>query len=107
MGHADLLADVQHRRLVAFPFADDDRAVNRHRIHHATHRLDGDLIRLVTIALPHGVGACDRRLLDDSEEFEGEIGIHHGNDAYFSLLTLTASLSLCAGSSHRVGRSAR
>ena len=30
---ADLLADEQHRRLVALALADDDRAVDRHRVH--------------------------------------------------------------------------
>ena len=30
--NAHLLADVQHRRLVAFPFADDDGAVDRHAV---------------------------------------------------------------------------
>ena len=52
----------------------DDRAVDRQRVHLPAHGFDGDLIRLVTIALPHGLGAGDGRLLDDAEEFEREIG---------------------------------
>ena len=70
---ADLLADVQHRRLVALAFADDDRAVDRHRVHDAAHRLDGHLVRSVPVALAHRVRAGDRRLLDDAQELEGEI----------------------------------
>ena len=73
--HPDLLADVEHRRFVALALADDDGAVDRHRVHHAAHRLDGDLVGLVAIALPHRVGAGDGRLFDDPEKFEREIGI--------------------------------
>jgi hypothetical protein len=65
-----------HRRLVALAFADDDRAVDRHRVHLAAHRLHGHLVGLVTAALTHGVRAGDRRLLDHAQELEGEIGLH-------------------------------
>ncbi len=71
--HADLLADVEHRRLVALAFADDDAAVDRHGVHDAAHRLDGDLIRPLAVALAHGVGARDRSLFDDAEKLEREI----------------------------------
>ncbi len=73
--HADLLADVEHRRLVALALADDDRAVDRHRVHLLPHGLDGHLVGLVAVALPHRVGAGDRRLLDDAQEVEREVGI--------------------------------
>ena len=71
--HADLLADVEHRRLVALAFADDDGAVDRHGVHHLAHRLDGDLVGLVAIALAHRVRARDGGLLDDAQELEREI----------------------------------
>ena len=76
MHQADLLADVEHRRLVALAFADDDRPVDRHGVHHLAHRLDGDLVGLVPVALPHRVRARDGRLLDDAEKLEREVGIH-------------------------------
>ena len=72
---ADLLADVEHRRLVALALADDDRAVDRHRVHLAPHRLDRHLVGLVPVALPHRVRAGDGRLLDDAQEVEREIGV--------------------------------
>jgi hypothetical protein len=72
----DLFADVQHRRLVALSFADDDGPVDRNRVHHPAHRLDGHLVRLVTVALAHRVGAGDRRLFDDAEKFERKVCIH-------------------------------
>ena len=39
-------------------------------VHDLAHRLDGDLIGLVAVALSHRVRARDRRLLDDAEELE-------------------------------------
>ena len=68
--HADPFADVQHRRLVALAFANDDRAVDRHRVHRAAHRFDRGLVGSMTIALPHRVGARDRGLFDDAQELE-------------------------------------
>src|SRR3546814_1567449 len=37
---ADLLADIEHRRLVPLTFADDDRAVEIELVQRLTHRLD-------------------------------------------------------------------
>ena len=37
------------------------------------HRLDGDLIGLVAVALAHRVRAGDGRLFDDAQELEREI----------------------------------
>ena len=68
--HPDLLADVEHRRLVALSLADHDRAVDRHRVHDLAHGLDRDLIGSVAIALPHGVRAGNRRLLDHSQKLQ-------------------------------------
>jgi len=70
VGQTDLLADVEHRRLVAFALADDDGAIDGDGIHDPAHRLDGHLVGLVAIALAHGVGASDGGLLDDPQEFE-------------------------------------
>ena len=65
---ADLFADVEHRRLVALAFADDDGAVDRHGVHLAAHRLDRHLIGAVAIALAHRVGARDGGLFGDAKE---------------------------------------
>ena len=71
---------------------------------HSPHRLDRDLVGLVAVALPHRVRARDRRLLDDAEELEREVGVH--------TLDLGSAAGRCrrlrtAGSSQRVGRSWR
>jgi hypothetical protein len=70
MGHANLFADEQHRRLVALAFANNDRPVDRHRVHGAAHCFDRGLVRSVTIALPHRVCARNGRLLDHAQELE-------------------------------------
>jgi hypothetical protein len=57
-------------RTGALALADDDGAVDGHRVHHPAHRLDGDLIRPVAVALPHRVRAGNGGLLDDAQEFE-------------------------------------
>ena len=111
--HADPLADVEHRRFVALALADDDRAVDRHRVHLVPHRFDGDLIGLVPIALPHRVRAGDRRLLDDPDEVERQIGIDVGvgrrvaRRAVHGLDVVVTVLRSTAGSSQRAGLSVR
>jgi hypothetical protein len=54
---ADVLADVEHRGLVTFTFADDDAAAHRHRVHDLSHGFDSDMVRILTVALAH----CPRR----------------------------------------------
>ena len=70
VGQADLLADIQHRRLVPLSLADDNRAVDRHPVHLAAHGFHRDLIGFVTVPLSHRVRAGNGRLLDDAEEIQ-------------------------------------
>ena len=57
----DLLADVEHRRLVALAFADDDCAVDGDGVHGVPHGLDGDVVGVFAVALAHGFGARQSR----------------------------------------------
>ena len=107
----DLLADVEHRRLVALAFADDDGAVDRHGVQHSPHRLDGGLVGLVAVALAHRVRAGDGRLLDDAEELEGEVGVHRARPLEQLAARLPArpaarSASACPGGSRARSRPA-
>src|SRR5258708_27199318 len=52
-------SDVEHRRLVALAFSDNDSSANRDLIKRLPHRFDRHLIRLVCIALTHGVGRSE------------------------------------------------
>ena len=47
---ADLLAVVEHRRLVLLALADDDDAVHRDGVEHEAHRVDGGLVGGVLVA---------------------------------------------------------
>jgi hypothetical protein len=70
---ADLLADEQHRRLVALAFADDDRSVDRHFVERPSHGLDRRAVRRVPVPLAHRLRAGDAGLLDHAKQFEREI----------------------------------
>ncbi len=50
---ADLLADVEHRRLVALPLADDDPAGELDLVHRPAHCLDGGPVGAVLLAAAH------------------------------------------------------
>ena len=49
---ADLLAVVEHRRLVLLALADHDDAVHRHRVEHQAHRVDGRAVGALLLARP-------------------------------------------------------
>ena len=76
---AHLLADVEHRRLVALALADDDGAVDVDGLHLVTHGFDGDVVRALPVALAHGPRGGDGGAFDDSHELERQIGRNHGH----------------------------
>ena len=67
---ADLFADIEHRSLVAFAFADDDAAAHRHGVHHLAHRFDRDVVGVFAVALAHRLGRFDRRRLGHTQKIE-------------------------------------
>ena len=72
---ADLLADIQHRRLVHFALADHHGAGDGDGVEGAAHGLDGGAVGLVLLAEtdPARGGKC--RGLGDAHEFEGEVAV--------------------------------
>ena len=74
-GPADLLADEEHRRLVALALADHDRAVDIDGVELPAHRLDRGLIRC-PVPLAHRLSTRDGRRLDDPQEIERKIGMN-------------------------------
>ena len=72
---ADLLAVVEHRRLVLLAFADDDDAVHRHGGEHGAHRLDGGAVHADLVAPSNPARRRHRRRLGDAHELEGEVAI--------------------------------
>ena len=75
---ADRLADVEHRRFVPLPLADDDRALNVHDVEDPPHRRDGGLIGGVLVSASHPAGGRERGRLGDTHQLEAEVSIHLG-----------------------------
>ncbi len=76
LARADLLADEQHRRLVALALADDDRAAHLDLVEGLAHRLDRGAIRGHSIAAAHVARRFDGRRLGDADHLEREQGFH-------------------------------
>ena len=74
---ADVLADVEHRRLVALALADDHFAAHRQGVHLLAHRLDGDMVGVVTLALAHRPRGFDRGRLGHPQEFPRKLVLDH------------------------------
>ena len=72
---ADLLADVEHGRLVALAFADDDGAAHGNCLHGFAHGLGRDLVGEFAVALSHGVGGSDGGVLYHPQELQCQIAL--------------------------------
>src|SRR5258708_6225841 len=74
---ADLLADVEHRRLVALALADDDAPVERDLVHRLAHCFHGRPVGLVVISVTHPVRGGDRRGLGDADKLQTRCAFDH------------------------------
>ena len=72
---ADLLADVEHRRLVALALADHHGALDVEHVERLAHRVDRRLIGRVLVAATHPGRARDRRALGHPHRLEREVAI--------------------------------
>ena len=72
---ADLLAVVEHRRLVLLALADDHRAPHRHRADELAHRVDGRPVAAVLVPAPDEPARRHRGRLRHPHEFEREVAI--------------------------------
>ena len=77
---ADVLAVVEHRRLVLLALADDDDAVHRDRVEHEAHRVDGGLVGGDLVAAADPAGGGERGGLGDAHELEREVAV--GRDGW-------------------------
>ena len=73
---ADLLADIEHRRLVALALADHHGAVDRQAVERLAHRVDRGLVGRLLVAAPHQPRGGQRRRLGDAHRFQRQIAIH-------------------------------
>ncbi len=69
VAQSDLLADVQHRGLVALALADDDLAVDIQRVQRRAHGVDGQLVSLFLVA------ATDLGVAGDGGQFGDPGGV--------------------------------
>ena len=67
---ADLLADEEHRRLVALAFADHHRAVDLELVQLAPHGIDRGLVGGLLVATPAQPRGSDRGALGHAHQFE-------------------------------------
>jgi hypothetical protein len=95
---ADLLADIEHRRLVALALADDDGAVELELVEGTAHRLDRGLIGSAFVAAPDQPGSRHRRRLGHPHHLQHQQAIeyvtcmHHIRD-HPSILSVTPRIS--------------
>ena len=72
---ADLLAVVEHRRLVLLALADHDDAVHRDRVEHQPHRVDGGAVGALLLAAADPAAGGERPRLGHPDELEREVAI--------------------------------
>src|SRR4029079_1010912 len=72
---ADLLADVEHRRLVALALADDDLALDVEAVQRGAHGVDRHLIGGPLVAAPDQLESGHGGGLGDADRFEDEAAV--------------------------------
>src|SRR5581483_4855270 len=75
---ADVLADVQHRRLVLLALADDDDAVHVDVAEAAAHRVDRGAVGLLLVVAAHETGGRHGGALGDAHQLEGQVAVDGG-----------------------------
>src|SRR5207248_1515421 len=71
-----LFADIQHRCLVAFTFANDDRSAHGNGIHGAAHGFGSYLISPFAVTHAHRLGRFNGRFFHDASELERQFKLH-------------------------------
>ena len=72
---ADVLAVVEHRRLVLLALADHDDAVHGDRVEQHPHRVHGRAVGALLVAAPDPAGAGERGVLGRTHELHREVAI--------------------------------
>ena len=81
---ADLLAVVEHRRLVLLALADHDDAAHLHAVEDGAHRVDGGLVGGFLLAATDPASRSHRTGLGDAHELQRDVAIRgrHGRRSY-------------------------
>ena len=72
---ADLLADVEHRRLVALALADHHGAVDVEHVERLAHRVDGGLVGGLLVAVADQPGAGEGRGLGHADGVQRQVAV--------------------------------
>ena len=72
---ADLLAVVEHRRVVLLALADDHDAAHGHRVDQLAHRVDGGAVAALLVAAADPASRGHRAGLGDPHQFQGEVAV--------------------------------
>ena len=72
---ADLLAVVEHRRVVLLALADHHDAAHRHRVDQLAHRVDGRAVTTLFVAAADPAARRHRARLGHPHEFQGEVAV--------------------------------
>jgi hypothetical protein len=91
--------DVEHRRFIAFPFTDDYGSIHWNRLHHGSHRFNGDKVGLLAISLSHHSRSGDRGSLNDTKKIKEQIVLHRALIAHGDGLLETSILRIVSVSS--------
>ena len=95
----DLLADIEHRRLVALALADHHLAVDRQHVQFAPHRVDGSLVGRPLVAAAAEPRRRDRGALGHAGELERQDTVERGpfrkRNGWFISAPATAALDIC------------
>ena len=79
VARAEVLAVVEHRRLVFFSLADHDDAVHVHDVEEQPHGVDGGLVGGVLVAPAHPARGRQRGGLGGAHQVERQVGIERGD----------------------------
>ena len=79
---ADLLAVVEHRRLVLLALADHDDPVHRHGVDQQPHRVDGGAVGRLLVAAADPARRGQRGGLGHADELEREVAVGLGARAH-------------------------
>ena len=72
---ADLLAVVEHRRVVLLALADHHDAAHRHRVDQLAHRVDGGAVAALLVAAAYPAARRHRAGFGHPDELEGEVAV--------------------------------
>ena len=72
---ADLLAVVEHRRLVLLPLADHDDAAHRDAVEHEAHRVDRRLVGALLLAAADPARRGHRSRLGHADELHRDVAV--------------------------------